>query len=237
MNSRQKNNLYIFIIIALTSLLVYLIWGHTYFFASEREVIDSSASISSFIGDLFAGLMITILATFLIPTYLDWRKRPILEFKNRATRNEVCILTKNVGDRWEGTYQLMIQNIGAFTQQNIYWHIIIPNELEVSFSEFNKNSPLPYEIVQGSGKLYKHFSGEEQRPIWSKSNLTFPYEMKIKTTKKVLGQNKIYYYFSTEFGTSPRRMEKYKQIERKIGKKADDAFKTEYLSHLLFQQE
>jgi len=213
-------------------------YPHFYHLQHFHQAVTSSSFSETFWAEFAASLIITVLGATLIPKYLDWRKRPKLEFRNRTSRTNHCVLTVSQDDKWEGSFQLAIRNEGPTTQRDIYWHILIPNELEVTLTPFDAREPTPgYEILRNSRIAYKHFSGEEKRSIFSRTGLTFPYEMKLKTPTNRRQIHKIYYYFRAEFGTSPARAEKYHEIERALGRNADDAFKPEYLSELVIEPE
>ncbi len=193
----------------------------------------------AFLAELLAGIIVTILGATLIPAYLDWRKKPKLEFKNRATRTDTGLLTRAQDGCWEGSFGLVIRNDGPTSQKDVFWHMLIPEDLR---PEINPYDPARVarpgsERLVGMGKNWRHFLGKIEDPIFAHKGLIFPHEIKVKSLSRDPETYPIYYYFSSEFGTSPARAEKFHEIERALGRDADAAFKPEYLSKLTLKPE
>ena len=233
MSTRWKQSL---ILTPFTLVVVAAVWlfvTNSTFLNPTFDAINALPWLASFTGDLVAGLFITILGAFFIPAYLDWRKRPVLFIKNRATRTDVCPLGKASDGRWEGTFQLVVRNEGPTTQREWYWHLLIPTDnMTVSM----RGNPAPAgEPMEGSGHTWVHFLGKFGEPIFPYGGFIFPFELSLKTTSTTPATYEAYYYFSTEFGTSPKGARKFADIVAAIGRDADNAFKPEYLSRLVIE--
>lgn len=191
--------------------------------------------IDTFLAEFLASLLVAILGATLIPAYLDWRKKPKLVLKDRMTRSDVCKLTKAQDGQWEGTFLLVIRNNGSVTQRGIYWHLLVPEELAAHVIAFETAQGVPSEILEGAGKTWRHFSGKVTDPVFAKKGLMFPYKVIVKTPSTEPKEYGIYYFFSTEFGTSPASAEKYHEAEAAKGREADDLLDIEDLGKIILR--
>ncbi len=177
------------------------------FFYHSFQFSDPNPILSSFIGDLFAGLCILLVGTFLVPKYLEYRQKPKLLIKNRKTRDDIFLLTRAEYNYWEGSFSLAVYNAGPVTQRHWYWHLLIPEELQPNLVRAGRS-----ETLVDRDRNWIHFLGSSSEPIYSHKSIVFPHELKVKTTTRETNEYKIYYYFSTEFGTYPPNAGKLDEI-------------------------
>lgn len=85
----------------------------------------------------------------------------------------------------------------------------------------------------GSGHTWVHFYGKYEEPIFPSGGFIFPFELSLKTNASIPATYEAYYYFSTEFGTSPTGARKFADIVAALGRDADNALRPEYLSRLV----
>lgn len=200
-----------------------------------QTVSSSGGFLETFLAELLASLVVAVLGATLIPAYLDWRKKPKLEFKNRATRTNAFTLTRAQDGQGEGTFALVIRNEGAVAQREVFWHLLFPNELQVSVISYETGTTLPSETLQGAGRTWRHIGGKLTDPIFAKKGLIFPYKLVVKTPTSKQTIHSAYYFFSTEFGTSPATAEKFHEMEAALGRNADGLLDPEDLGKIILQ--
>lgn len=198
-------------------------------FCVLSELVESSSVLSSFTGDFLAGALLLLIGSFLVPFLLDRRKAPLLVLRERVSKSTTLVLSKAVDGNWEGSFHLAIKNLGQTTQTHWYWRLLVPNELQPHL--VTDGITVPNEEVLAYGEMkWKSFYGDSTSPIYSLRSYHFPYTLKVKadTQKKV--HQSIFYYFSTEFGTSPS---KAKDIEDALNKgEVSKIFTPEYMGRL-----
>ena len=169
---------------------------------------------NTFFAEFLASFIVLIIGSIFIPKYLDWRKKPHLIIFNALTRNKIFHLTKSQDGFLESTLDLTIKNKGLTTQREWFWHLIVPPELQSQIRSLDALITCQSEDLFSAGRKWKHYLGSSQpkEVIYIGRNLRFNYELKIKTLKREQSDYKIYYYFSTEFGTWPKNAEKIESV-------------------------
>ena len=201
-----------------------------------RDVLTSGGSFwEAFFAELFASLIVLTIASFLIPKYLDWRKKPKLTIINQRSRNDTFNLTRAADNSWEATLNLVIKNEGPTTQREWFWHLIVPLELQPQITMLDATVTCQANELKSGGQRWRHYFGSStpKEVIYSGRNLKFNYELKVKTTDQQPKGYKIYYYFSTEFGTWPR---KAMDLESVIDK-PEVVFGSDYLGKINLEPE
>lgn len=95
---------------------------------------------------------------------------------------------------------LSIQNRGKRTLEKYYWEIYLENEVSVGFDRsiiYDEKAPTRREI----GEKYTRYYGYVEVPIFPLDDIQFPYTFRIYTKEK--RPITLYYFFRTEYGTSP----------------------------------
>lgn len=204
---------------------------HHFYTIHSASQTFSSGFFSSFFGDLMAGLIIALLFSIFYPLYLDFRKKAKVTIINRDSRNKFFELTQSSDGQWEATLKLAIKNNGVATLNCCYYTFLIPSELNAK-PNFLTGIPNPEVVTFDIGQeeishnrlLWKRWYGLIKDPQFPGRSYIYPYEIKIKVHAKK--EYKIYYYFSTEYGTYP---EKAKLIDENL----EHAFEDEYLDYIV----
>ena len=157
---------------------------------------------SAFFAEFFAALIILIIATFVIPRYLDWRKRPDIPLINLETGEDTFSLGETETN-YNTLLHLAIVNKKQVSLSNIFWHLYIPKVLNPIFRNGFSCSPKIH-IMNGDEWLY--YNGSIPGPLYPNRKSLFPHEiaLTLEKTNEIKGYQ-IYYYFSTEYGTYPSK--------------------------------
>lgn len=162
-------------------------------------MIDSSPFWSSFLADLFAGLLILILASWLIPKLFRWREMPSVRLLDFKRRKDAFVFT-SAGTEWETSLRLIIQNRGNKTLEKYYWEMYIENGLTVELPRI-ATQPGHATIASEAGEKFTRWYGYMVLPIFPLDDVDFPIEIKIKLQAR--RSVTIFYFFRTDYGQSP----------------------------------
>lgn len=165
------------------------------------DSIESSQFLSSFWGDLIAGLILLALASWLVPKYLRWRNRPRLLMINASTRKPRWKFTLAQNGQWSSYAKLVIRNRGNKTIERFYWEMYVKPGASVKFEQSitgnTKYSPFYVENKDN----YRRFYGFIEAPIFPLESIDFNYAIYITSEERV--PVNIYYYFKTDQGQYP----------------------------------
>jgi len=165
--------------------------------------------------NLAADSIIALVFGFLIIRFLDFIRKPKeLEFIwNNSRTNTIKAVKGNLdADGYLLKGQLVIKNTGgrlwsdgSIFKEPIYWHLILPEQLNVieldvlDPSKSPQTRPLEDKI---NGGRYLNIYGCTETPLYPHSFL----QLNFKIQAQFMGVNEqfIYYHFNTEFGRYPR---------------------------------
>lgn len=195
----QKNLFFLSLII-----LVLISW----FFWCQ---IESSSTISAIV----AGLFLLLITAWLIPWYQDnYLNNPDLKIVDARDGQENLSLRKISTNNYQLHFAL--KNNGRLPIKSMfYWHIIIPVNFNPDYKKEKENtnsdgyviSPFPKD-----GQIMTKIDGWSSSSIYSKSRLANFHVFTFSCNSLELLPHTIYYYFSTEFGYSPKSVYKYDDI-------------------------
>lgn len=143
---------------------------------------------ANFFADFIAGAILLVAGSILLPRYLEYRKRPKLKMVFKPG------LAKNKNNTYAGNLDLGVENNGEHTISHFYWHLFVPQDVNVHFLP---NSKPP--TVQTNGN-WRHFSALEESPVYPKRTFTIG---ALNVNDAPTENFRMYSFFSTEFGTDP----------------------------------
>ncbi len=182
---------------------------HHHFYRLVRPIMDGQtiSLAQTFFIELSVSLITLAVGSYVIPTYLDWRKKPHLEIVNPVNGNYIFDLTKSTDDKWEASIDFVIKNKGLATQKEWFWHLFVPLELSHQSRIFDSaTGSIQHDVVSSGNKSWRHYFNTipSTKMIYAKRSLKLNFGLDIKTSDSESREYKIYYYFVSEFGTWPR---------------------------------
>lgn len=168
------------------------------------QLIDSSPFLSSFFGDLLAGLTLLVLGSWFIPKYLNWINRPKMNFISKNGKypyNEFRFINSTEYPKYnECQLMLLVSNRSNKTIERFYWEIFVKSNLLVGADAVQQNSQ-EFRYTKENAGEYTRLHGYINLPIFFLENIDFPFYIKLKTEKPI--ETKVYYYFKTDMGQVP----------------------------------
>lgn len=163
--------------------------------------------------NIFSGVLLTILGTLLIPKYIDWRNRPNVKIFFKVSNKYQENLSLEFGQIKDG-FDLSIKNYGLKTYREVYWNLSVSNKVKIVFKPDKDNHvpqrrPLPnsdFDIISG---LIREPLYPGRICAFSPAIISWQFPMEIN-------EYQFYYYFSTEYGLSPKKAEIINLINRNL---------------------
>lgn len=200
---------------------------------------DTSPFWEALSAEIIAGLVLLVIGSFVVPWYLDRRRRPHLEIINPFTRTNKFYLTKASNEHWVATLDLVIKNEKRFSQREWFWHILIPLELNPQFESLDQTITCQCNEIEVNGKKWRHYFGNStpKEVIFPNRTLRFNYKIKVMTNLTDPKNYKIHYYFNTEFGAWPTKADQIESIGLNPALDQSVAFTPEYLASIDLEPE
>lgn len=157
---------------------------------------------SNVLEGLIVGAIITLAFTFWLPFLLNKLKRPDrIEIwdKNLGTQFVKTTTRESMRER-EFKTNLIIVNRGKIPITNgLYWHLCIPKHISVDIQTEEGRSPNVRKDEQ-----FTHIQGQIKNILFPERATSLHFELKGVLPKNPSPNDKIYYFFSTEFGLYPK---------------------------------
>lgn len=161
---------------------------------------------SSFSAELFAALISLAIASFLIPRYLESRKKPVFEVVNKVTsKPELELNISEDKSNYNGVFKLGVWNKTNTSYRDVYWHLYIPSDFNPRFRDGDGRNREEIKGANGKVVCFK-FSGQLKEPLYPYRRTTLVKELELTFQNGDnfdLNNSGIYYSFSTEYGVYP----------------------------------
>lgn len=167
---------------------------------TDQTMTFSDAFIPAFWADFLSGLVLLVIATLFIPSYLRFRERPNLILRGRMTRESKFQLVQTPDKKWRTSLTLALKNRGIRTLERCNWEILIPKDFYESVEEAAIYPEKTWHRFEVNGN-YVRIYGYLEIPVFSLEEIDFPVRIHIVSQEKK--PTTIYYYFKTDMGQHP----------------------------------
>lgn len=150
----------------------------------------------SFWSNLLAGLVIALAVSWALPRIIEVRKRPDLVFE--FVQEHPTFLELKKGE--PKTLKLGVSNRNRnIYLSTVYWHLFVPLALEPKL--IPRGGRVATSEIHGEWKEFSGGTGAEE-PLFPERGLNFPHGLLVQP--RSTGDSHILFFFSTEYGISPR---------------------------------
>jgi len=167
--------------------------------------------------ELSSGIIIGIIFSLSIPAWLNFLKRPQLRLFFSETNSDKYFIKKLSDGSYNNELIFLVVNEGQSVFDRYYCTIYMSAYLSPSLEQKKGDSQVDIVTKNGISKI----STLIKEPIFPQRHTFLPASVRIKlseTDRKLTAGNeiKIYYFFSTELGTSPLSARKTLQFPNQV---------------------